>query len=240
MRNRHETYANIFNTVYVGLMTNLLVILGCAPALAVLLLTDTGQTWPLLAVLAPLCAPALVGVFAVLRAFSQEGATAVFTTFGRTWRAAWRRATALGGLAAAALVVLGVDLAWTRRVNGGALAVPVLVVLAVLVVATTVLALVALAERPAVRLRDALKVCGFLAIRRWYLTVATLAVLVVAQLLLAVSPLAALGIASAPVLYLVWANSRFTLRPALGDEANDAQPTDVRRPTRSATPVTHA
>lgn len=223
MRIRHETYASVFNTVYVGLMTNLLVIVGFAPALAVVLLTDPGRTWPLLALLAPVCAPALVAVFAVLRAFAQDGSTAVFTTFGRAWWAAWRRAAALGALASAALVVLGVDLVWAARQPAGALAMPVLVVLAALVVATCVLVLVALAERPTVRLRDAVKVCGYLAVRRWYLTLATLVVLAVAELLLALSPLAALGIASAPVLYLVWANSRFTLRPALDDETTTAR-----------------
>ena len=63
------------------------------------------------------------------------------------------------------------------------------------------------------------KVCAFLAVRRWYLTVASLVVLAIGQAVLGVSPLLALGLASAPLLYLVWANSRFTLRPVLDADA---------------------
>jgi uncharacterized membrane protein YesL len=215
MRIRHDTYATIFDTVYVGLMANLLLIVGCLPLLAGLMLTDPTRSWPLLALVAPLCAPGVCGVFAVLAAFSARRCTAVVTTFGRTWLASWRRAMALGGLSCAALVVLAVDIraAWGHA--AGAIAIPVLVVLMLLTISTALLGLVALAERPAARLRDLLRAGSYLAVRRWYLTALSLVVLALLAQLLAAQPAIALGLAAAPLLYIVWANSRFALRPAL-------------------------
>jgi len=77
------------------------------------------------------------------------------------------------------------------------------------------LALVVLAERPGARVRDAGRVSVYLAVRHWYLTLPSLAVLAVLEALLATRPAIALGLAAAPLLYVVWANSRFTLRSAL-------------------------
>jgi len=104
--------------------------------------------------------------------------------------------------------------AWGHPV--GAAAIPVLVTAMILVAATSLLALVVIAERPAVRLRDALRACLYLALRRWYLTAFSMAVLALLETLVATRPAIAFGLAAAPLLYLVWANSRFTLREALG------------------------
>ena len=216
MRIRHETFTAVTDTIYVGLMTNLLLVVAGLPLVVGLLATDPARSWPLLALAAPLCAPGVCAAFAVLAAFTGEGSTAAATTFGRAWRACWRRATALGALATGTLVVLGVDAraAWGRPV--GAVAIPVLVVAMVLVCSATLLGLVVIAERPRVRLRDALRACLYLAVRHWYLTLLSLAVLALLQTLLASRPAIALGLAATPLLYVVWANSRFTLRAALG------------------------
>ncbi len=213
MRLKHDTYVMIFNTAYVALVANLLLLVGCAPLVLGLLTTDPARSWPLLALVTPLCLPAVVGVFA---AFAQGMAGGgVLRTFGRTYVAAWRRAVSLGTLAVGATVVLAVDLAWAWGRPIGAVAIPVLVVLMLLVAGTALLGLVALAERPAVRLRDAVKACLYLAVRRWYLTGASLLVIGVLMQLIAARPAIGLGLAAAPLLYVVWANSRFSLRPAL-------------------------
>jgi hypothetical protein len=70
-------------------------------------------------------------------------------------------------------------------------------------------------ERPTVRLRDVLKASLYLAIRRWYLTLLSLLVLVLLVEVVAAKPAIGLGLVAAPLLYVVWANSRFTLRTAL-------------------------
>jgi uncharacterized membrane protein YesL len=216
MRIKHETLGAVFDMVYVALMTNLLLVISCLPLVAGVLVTDPARSWPLLALVAPLCAPGVCAAFAVLSAFSGERSNAVVRTFATAWRASLRRAATLGALATAALVILGVDAraAWGHPV--GAAAIPVLVTAMILVAATSLLALVVIAERPAVRLRDALRACLYLALRRWYLTAFSMAVLALLETLVATRPAIAFGLAAAPLLYLVWANSRFTLREALG------------------------
>ncbi|MFT4210819.1 MAG: ferredoxin-NADPH reductase, partial [Microbacterium sp.] len=83
--------------------------------------------------------------------------------------------------------------------------------------------LVALAEAPATRLRDLLRAGTALAVRRWYLSLVSLAVLVAQFLLFSSSPAFAIGLTAAPALYLVWANARFTLRPLLPAEPASVQ-----------------
>jgi uncharacterized membrane protein YesL len=214
MRVKHETYGTIFNTVYAAVMSNLLLAVGCAPLVLGILVTDPVHSWPLLALVTPPCLPAVVGVFSVM-ATLRDGHPSVLATFTRSWRESFRRATGLGALAVGALVVLGVDLAWAWGGPGGAIAIPVLAVLMLLVAGTTLLCLVTLAERPAVRLRDALRACLYLGLRRWYLTAFSLLLLLVLVQIIAARPAIGMGIAAAPLLYVVWANSRFSLRPAL-------------------------
>ncbi|MFI5916732.1 hypothetical protein [Dactylosporangium sp. NPDC051541] len=224
MRLRHETIGSIFELAYLTLAANLLLIIGAAPVLAVALTTDTARSWPLLALVAPLAAPGLCGVFAVFAGYSTERSTAVFATFARAWRSSLRRALRLGAAAVALLVVLGVDAraAWGRPV--GAVAIPILVTGMVLVVAAALLGLAALAERPEARLRDVARASLYLGIRYWPLSLLSLTVLALLLTLLTVRPAIALGLAAAPLLYVVWANSRFALRAALepqGEPAHD-------------------
>jgi uncharacterized membrane protein YesL len=199
-----------FEVVYLGLMTNLLLVVAGLPLVIGLLVGDPGRSWPVLALVAPVCAPGLCAAFAVLAEFTAEGSAEVVRTFVRAWRATFRRAVALGAVTSAGLVVLGVDLraAWGRPV--GALAVPILVVGMVLLVAAALPAAALIADTPSVRLRDALRAGLYLAVRRWYLTLLSLAVLALFEALLASRPAIALGLAATPLLYVVWANSRFT------------------------------
>ncbi|GAA2633730.1 hypothetical protein [Paractinoplanes durhamensis] len=204
-----------FDIAYVGLMTNVLLILSCAPLVVLLMTTDPARSWPLLALFAPLAGPGLCGAFAVLAAYSADRDTAAARTFARVWRASARRAAPLTAAATAVVVVLGVDLRFVWGRQAGALVIPILVVAMILVVATALPALVVLSERPAVRVRDACRVSLYLAVRHWYLTLFSLAVLGLFEALLSSRPALALGLAAAPLLYLVWAGSRFSLNAVL-------------------------
>jgi hypothetical protein len=216
MRLRHDTIAAVFDGIQLALVSNMLLVLGCAPLVLLAFTTDTARAWPLYALAAPLCAPGLCGVFAVMSGYSGGQAAGAVRTFGRTWRATARPAMLWAAAATAALVVLGVDAraAWGHRV--GALALPVLAMLAVLTAATALLGLVAIAERPGARLRDVARACLYLSVRRWYLTAVSLLVLALLAQFVAARPALGLGFAAAPLLYVVWANTRFSLRPALG------------------------
>jgi hypothetical protein len=215
MRPRHNTVSAIFDGVYVALVTNLMLVAGCLPLVVLMFTTEAARAWPLYALVAPLCAPGCCAVFAVMSAYSAGDTSSVLRTFGGAWRASARPAMLWAAATTAVVVVLGVDAyaLWGHR--AGALALPVLAMLTVLTAATALLGLVAIAERPAARLRDVTRACLYLAVRRWYLTAASLLVLALLAQLVAARPAIALGLAAAPLLYVVWANSRFTLRPAL-------------------------
>jgi len=233
VRPKHETFIHVFDTAYVVLMTNLLLVIAGLPFVVGLIATDPARSWPLLALVAPLSAPALGAAFAVFAGFSADGTTTVVRTFAAAWRSLFGRATTIGALTVAALVVLGVDgrAVWPSPL--GAVAVPVLVTLAVLVVSTATLALVGVVERPRARVRDLLRAGLYLAVRRWYLTAVSLFVLGLLVALVAARPAVGLGLAAAPLLYVVWANSRYALSPAL-DAARD---TSVRASGRAEAPA---
>ncbi|WP_432492524.1 ferredoxin-NADPH reductase [Kineococcus auxinigenes] len=212
----HETYLHVAGVVYVALATNLALAVVLAPLLvAVLVVPDVTAGWPLLVLLTgALGAPALAAAAAVFSSFSTDGTTAVLRTFARSWARSLRRAVPLGSAAGAVLVVVGVDAVVLAGTTWGALTLPLLAVVALLAVAVAVLAAVQLAERPGARLRDVVRPSVWVAVRRWPFTLFSLAVLALLAAAVASRPALGLGLAAAPLLYVVWANSRWSVRPA--------------------------
>lgn len=210
----HDAWATILGVVYLGLMTNFLVLVTASPLVVLLMTTDPALSWPLLALAAPLAAPALTGAFTAFREFGR-GEPQVVRSFFRGWRATARKGMLIGAVAAASVVVLLVDVRAVAASPASVLMVPVLALLAVIAVSTSLVALVALAEEPGARMRDILKAALYLCVRRWYLTGLSLAVLGVQFGLFTTMPAIAIGLTCAPALYVAWANSRYTLRPVL-------------------------
>lgn len=210
----HDTWTTILGVVYLGLMVNFLVLVTASPLVVLLMTTDPSLSWPLLALAAPLAAPALTGAFTAFREFGR-GEPQVVRSFLRGWRATWRKGMLVGALAAASVVVLLVDVRAVAALPASVLVVPVLVLLTVITVAAALVSLVALAEAPQARLRDILKAALYLCLRRWYLTALSFAVLGVQLALFTTLPAIAIGLTCAPALYVAWANSRYTLRPVL-------------------------
>src|SRR5699024_8580544 len=126
-----------------------------------------------------------------------------------------RRSLAVGALTVGGSAVLGIDVIALSDHRPGALFVPLLLVLGLLLWTTALLALVAGVERPEARLRDVLKASLFLGVRRWYLTVGSFLAMGSLLALFLYSPALALWIATTPLLYAAWGNSRYSLRPVL-------------------------
>lgn len=210
----HDTWATILGVVYLALMGNLLVLVAAAPLVVLLITTDPALSWPLLALAAPLAAPALTGAFTAFREFG-HGEPQVVRSFLRGWKATWRKGMLIGAAAAASVVVLLVDVRAVSALPASVVVVPVLALLTVIAVATGLVSLVALAEAPQARMRDILKAALYLSVRRWYLTALSFAVLGVQLALFTTMPAIAIGLTCAPALYIAWANSRYTLRPVL-------------------------
>ncbi|MEU6431742.1 hypothetical protein ABZ860_38075 [Microbispora sp. NPDC046973] len=223
---RQETYEKLFSTVYVGLMTNVLLAVTCAPLLAALaIVRDPLASWPFFAALSLPCGPALAGAFGCFAGLG-EGSTDVLRAFRCSYRRAAPRALLLWAGGAAAVGVLAADVAAVAPTRWGPALVPFFLTVSALVV-TVVLALLVLASDASgpVRLRPLVLPCLYLVVRRWYLSVLTIAVLglVVAAVLL--KPMAGVFLACSPLLYVVWATTRFVVAPILSSSAANRQET---------------
>lgn len=216
-----DTYANVFATVYLGLMVNLMLLIGCAPLVLLLLTTDPVVSWPLLVIAAPLCAPALAGALTAFRAHGL-GEGRIVRAFWAGWRRTAPKALVVGAVSSLVLAIVLIDVRAVSAASWAVVVVPLCATVALLVLATAPIALTALVEAPATPLRVLLPAAGALAVRRWYLSAVSLLVLAGQAALFTTSPALALGLTAAPALYLVWANARFALRPLLPADATVA------------------
>lgn len=209
-----EAFHTTLSLVYLMLVTNLLLVVTSLPLVLLAVATDPARSWPLLAAAGAAAAP---GGAAAFRAFSEHssGGASPVRAFARGYRDCWRHALAIGALTAGALTVLLVDVRALAASPAGVLVVPLLAVLCVLVLGLGAVSLVTVAAAPQARLRDVLRASAYLAVRRWYLTAASLVAGGVQEALFTQAPALALGLTAAPVLYVAWANSRYILRPVL-------------------------
>ncbi len=219
----HETWASLIGMVYLGLIVNLLLVVACLPLVAVLVTTDPLHSWPLIAVAAPLAAPGLAAAFRAFREHAGGGLGPV-RAFAAGLRATWRRALAIGAAVTAVVVVLLVDVRMLSNTAVAVFTVPLLGVLALVAIAVGLVALVAIAEVPAARLRDVLRASLYLSLRRWYLTAASLAAFAAQIAVFATAPALGLGLTASAALFFAWTNSRFTLRPVLDLDEKAAVP----------------
>ncbi|MCJ1697534.1 ferredoxin-NADPH reductase [Rathayibacter caricis DSM 15933] len=210
----HGLYASLFGVVHLILTTNVLLVIGCLPLVLLLITTDPARSWPLLAAALPLCAPAVRGAFAVFGEHGRGG-TRVVRTFWAAWRQGWGRTLALAAGATAVAAIALVDVRFLSTSQIGVVVVPLLLIVVLLVVGTAPVVLVALIEAPGAALPRTLRISLILATRRWHLTLVSLLVLAFQAYLFTLSPALALGVSAAPALYLVWADARYTLLPAL-------------------------
>jgi uncharacterized membrane protein YesL len=208
-------WESIFSTVAGALFANLCLAIASAPLLVLLITTDPRRSWPALAIAAVAAAPALPALFAVFRHLTEARRGSVIVAFWSGWWRTLRRSLAIGGGVVVLAVVVVVDLVvlggtrWAVALSG------LLLVVLALAISTAVLALVASVERPGARLRDVLRACLYLAVRRWYLSIAALVILGLQVALFTLHPALAIGLSAAPLLYALWSNARFTLGPIL-------------------------
>ncbi len=204
-------YSTVFGTLLTGLVLNVMMLVSCLPLVVLLLTTDPVRSWPALALLAPLLAPAAVAAFAVFRQVSDDGAPAPVRAYWSAYRRHARRSLALGALLTGVVVVGVVDVVAAGRMAGGAVALPVVAVVVALAALTGVVALAAVPELPEARLRDLLRASLFLAVRRWYLAGAALVVIAMLAGVVVLKPALGLGLLPAPLLYVAWGAARFAL-----------------------------
>ncbi|TRY17890.1 DUF624 domain-containing protein [Tessaracoccus rhinocerotis] len=211
----NHLFLKVSGVIYLALMTNFLMVATSLPLVVLLLATDPTGTWPFVAVAAVAAAPSLPATFSTFARYSDAGDVAVVRNYFRAWRRHAVRAWQIGALTVALCTVLAVDIAWAFGHEVGAVAIPVFATLIALVAGVALGGLVAVTERPELRLAALARAATFLMAKRWYLTLMSLAAFVVLLAITAERPAIGLGVVAAPLLYLVWANTRFTLRPIL-------------------------
>ncbi|MFD7416714.1 hypothetical protein [Kitasatospora purpeofusca] len=201
-------YESVFATVYAGLRINLCLALATLPVTVAAALGATAPAArPLTAALSVLCGPAVRGACAAFAAVTDEPQR-VGRSFWAGYRAGFAHACRTAAVAAAAVLVLVTDL---RLATGTAFAplTPVLLLLIALVVLVAVTVLASDRPLPARLLLPT----AYLALRRWHLGLATLAVLAVLLAAVALRPAVGLLLLPAPALYVAWVNTRHVLAP---------------------------
>ncbi|MCL2516238.1 MAG: hypothetical protein FWD85_03390 [Microbacteriaceae bacterium] len=206
----------VFGYVYTGLAVNLSMALANLPlAVSLALVRQPGAAWPFFVVLSLTLAPSLVGAFTAFDAMN-AGDTRPFRAFWLGWRRGMKRAGLLGLALDGLVLVVGLDLASTAGAPVGAALVPVLVAVVAVAVAVVVLALAGFAaggvgaDAPTAAL---LKASVYLAIRRWPLTLLSLAALTAAVAFVLAQPVLGTLLGVAPLLFVVFSNARATLAP---------------------------
>jgi uncharacterized membrane protein YesL len=199
---------------------NLLLVLTASPFIALLVLTDPFQSWPLVAAAAVLAAPGLTAAFTVFRQMTSDRVGSdraggnPFRSFVRGYRATWTRSALVALAAVGVCIVLLVDARFFADAAYAQAVMVVLVIVGTIVAGIALLALAAIAEDPTIRVRDAARLGAWFGVRRWYLTLLSLGVLVAYAVFFINLPVLALSVMASPALFLAWTNSRYTLRPA--------------------------
>ncbi|MEJ2858948.1 MULTISPECIES: hypothetical protein [unclassified Saccharothrix] len=198
-----RTYERVFGVVYVGLMANVLLTVGCAPLLlALAVVADPAASWPFFVVLSGCCAPAVAGVFGVFA----DGSVQVWRPYWAAYRRAFLPSLAAWYGAAVVVVVLVVD----------ARALPALLPLfastAVLAVTCAIAVILVAATHPTLP-GGLARSCLYLTARRWYLALFNAVVLATAAAIVLMRPVEGLLVACAPLLYVVFANTRAVVSP---------------------------
>lgn len=212
---RASTWETIFGVAYLIVMLNAMMLVAAFPLVLLLLTTDPRSSWPALALAAVGAFPALTAAAGVFAEFTDHRETSVLRVFWRTWWRRLGRSLLLGVMAVGLLTIIALDVVWLWGRTVGAVAIPMLAMAALLVCTTTPLAIVASAEREDARLRDVLKASLFLGVRRWYLTLLSVVIAGLLWTLFTQYPAIAIGLAVSPLLYGIWANARYSLRPVL-------------------------
>lgn len=208
-------FLKISHVLYVGLATNVLLVAFSLPLLGVVGLTNPAQGLLPLAGALILAVPGLPAAFEVFRQYSDEGSVTVVRTFVGSWWHNLRRSLTVGGLAVGAILVLVIDVLWAWGRQIGAVTIPFFVIAATLAAAVALGTLVGLVERPELSLRALARAALFLMVRRWYLTALSFVGLAALFAIFVEQPALGLGVATAPLLYVVWTNTRHCLTPIM-------------------------
>jgi uncharacterized membrane protein YesL len=212
-----ETFGSVFGFIYTFLAGNVLLAAANAPlVLCLALVADPAAAWPFFLALTVTVAPSLAGIFAAFRSLNDDGgAVKPVAAFLSGYQRSFRRAAPLGVGAVAVLMFLGVDLVIVQAMPAAAVLVPLIVVAAAVTVSLTVTAIAGVVLLPEAGLKSILKASVYLAVQRWYLSVAMLILLGIIVSAAVLQPVLGVALAPAPLLFVVWSNASYAFHAAL-------------------------
>jgi len=219
-------FLKISGVVYLVLMGDLLLVAFTAPVWLLVFLTPLSKSWLLLAIVAPLLAPAFGAAFVTFESFVTDGSTAVVRAFVTGWGRLARRTLPIGAAVSALGVVIVVDVIAVSGSGFGAMTVPVFVTAGVLGLVTLFTSVAIIAVRPATGRLEALKLGLVFGVRGGLWSLVSLAAVALFGWMLWHSPTLTLIAAPAPVLFVVW----FDARRAVAGWLEQDTPKTVARP----------
>jgi uncharacterized membrane protein YesL len=213
-----ETFGSIFGFVYTFLAVNFLLAAANAPLLLGLaLVADPAAAWPFFLLLSVTVAPSLTAAFAAFQSLKEAEGPAVrpVAAFLVGYRHSFRQAAPAGLAVVATVGFLGVDLAIVQVMPAAAVLVPLIAVALTAVVCVAVTVLAGMVLLPQTRTRTILKASLYLAVQRWYLSLAALVLLGIIVAAVLVQPVIGVALAPAPLLFVVWSNAAFAFQAAV-------------------------
>ncbi|WP_164990389.1 YesL family protein [Agromyces albus] len=203
-----ETFENVFDTVYQALAIAFSVAVAGVPLVAALtVVAQPLAAWPFLLLCAVPLGPAITAAFSCFERARRTGDLRPMRDFWIAYAGTARRALGVwvATLVLGAILVLDVMFLWGTEF--AALVGPLLAVVGALLVVTALGSFAGIARHPESRVRDILKAALFLAVRRWPVSLVTLAILGAwATIILAQPVVGVLGLGGF-ALYLLWSNS---------------------------------
>jgi len=203
-----DTWETLWSYLHRVLVLNLGITVASLPLIGALALVARPWQYPVFfAVLAVCLGPALAAAFGYLAAADDQDRTTI-AEYARAYRRHALPAAARWAVTVAVLGVLVADIGLLHGSPAGAPLVPMLVVLLVLVLAAGLVSLALLSLRPELTLWRGLATAAVASVRRWPLSLISLAVLGAAAVAVNQAPL--LGLATVPgcAIILTWTNSR--------------------------------
>jgi uncharacterized membrane protein YesL len=213
-----ETFGSIFGFVYTFLAVNFLLAAANAPLVFFLsFVGDPVAAWPFFLALAVTVGPSLAGAFSAFHALAEEDGPAVrpVVSFLRGYKQSFSRVAPVGLAAVILSGFLVFDLVILQSMPGAAVLVPLTVTAAAVVLSVSVLMIAGMVLLPKARLKSLAKAALYLAVKRWYLSLAALALLGIITAAALTQPVLGTALAPAPLLFVVWSNAAFSFKAAL-------------------------
>lgn len=251
-----DTILSIGNTIYVIICVGISTLIGCSPLVAALFFAHNWASWPLWVIAFWLSTPGLAAAFAVFRdapVLQPHGdmnryanyeklpiwvaqpyvpltkSAAVWRPYFSAYGHLFKRAIIASSIFIAVMALFTEDIQIMKNIPHGFIAVPFLIVSLVLLLQMTFNALMLIVEYPCSHYTSIWRNCLMLSVRKLWIPISSVIVLIGYGYGLAGKALIVLPLATGFVLYIVFALTRWQSRILMDRLAKESNDHNVRR-----------